>query len=62
MAYADNPQHWRERAEEARAQAEQMTDEVARSGMLRVAESYDHITRHAEERIALHKKHERSKL
>lgn len=61
MTYADNPKHWRDRAEEARAQAEQMTDEAARSGMLQIAKSYDEIARHAEERIALHKKHEGSK-
>jgi len=56
MTYADNPKLWRERAEEARVKAEQMMNEVARSGMLRVAESYEHIARHAEERIARHKK------
>lgn len=61
MTYADNPQLWRDRAEEARAQAEQMTDAEARSGMLQVARSYEIIARRTEERIALHKEHEGSK-
>jgi hypothetical protein len=34
---------WRERAEEARAQAEQMTDPVCRSMMIQVAETYERL-------------------
>jgi hypothetical protein len=46
----NNPKHWRERAEEARATAEQLTDPVARRTMLQVAESYDALAERAEKR------------
>jgi hypothetical protein len=36
-------EHWRERAEEARLLAQQMTDAEARSRMLRIANDYDKI-------------------
>ena len=35
--------YWRARAEEARTIAEQLRDPQAKSGMLRVAEGYDHL-------------------
>ena len=34
---------WRDRAEEARTQAEQMTDPVCRSMMLQIAETYERM-------------------
>jgi hypothetical protein len=46
------PEHWRERAAVARAQAEQMSDEAARQAMLSVAESYEKIANRAEARLA----------
>lgn len=37
------PEHWRERAREARRLAEQMADDEARLRMLRIAEDYEKI-------------------
>jgi hypothetical protein len=37
----NNPQHWRQRAEEARRLAERMSDETAKQTMLMVAEVCD---------------------
>ena len=42
------PQYWRERAEEARALAQQMTDPEAQRAMLSVAQSYEKIALRAE--------------
>ena len=39
---------WRARAEEVRAQAALMTDSQARSTMLKIAESYEHLAEIAE--------------
>lgn len=50
--YIDNPQRWRDRAEEARIQADQMSDDDTRLMMLRVAQGYDRMAQRAEERIA----------
>lgn len=36
-----DPKHWRDKAEEARRKADDMTDDVAREIMERVAEDYD---------------------
>ena len=47
----DDPQHWRERAAEARTLAELMTDSDARQKMLGVAEGYDQLAKGAEQRL-----------
>jgi DNA-binding ferritin-like protein len=47
----NDPKHWRERAEEARARAEQMTDRDARQMMLGIAEDYEKLAKRAEERF-----------
>jgi len=48
----NDPKHWRERAEEARARAEQMkTDRDARQMMLGIAEDYEKLAKRAEERL-----------
>jgi len=47
-----SPQFWQERAEEARAMAEGMSDPVARHAMLGIAESYEKIAKRAEAREA----------
>jgi hypothetical protein len=47
---ADDPARWRKRAEEARTQAAQMTDEEARRGMLSIAEGYERMARFIEQR------------
>ena len=44
--------HWKERAEEARVLAEQMTDPEAKRTMLEVAASYDKLAKRALERLA----------
>jgi CheY-like chemotaxis protein len=49
--YADNPDLWRSRAVEARAQAEQMSDPLLRERMLSIAESYEGMAVRAEERL-----------
>jgi hypothetical protein len=40
--------HWRERAEKARAQASDMRDEKARRALLSIAENYDQLAEQAE--------------
>jgi hypothetical protein len=42
------PAYWQERAEEARALAEDMNDAEARRAMLAVAENYEKIAKRAE--------------
>jgi hypothetical protein len=44
--------HWRDRAQEARAQAEQMSDPQAKSDMLGIADGYERLAMRAEERLA----------
>jgi hypothetical protein len=51
-SYVDNPKHWRDRAEEARVQAEQMSTEDTRRMMLQIAVDYDHMAERAVQRIA----------
>jgi hypothetical protein len=41
----DRAEHWRQRAERARAMAEQITDAKAREMMLSVAASYEHLAK-----------------
>ena len=51
MSHSD-PDHWRERADEALAQAAGMRDEWARWTLLQIAVGYDHLAKRArEERI-----------
>jgi hypothetical protein len=49
--YADNPALWRQRAQEARIQAEQMGDAEAREQMLTIARDYDRLAELAEQRL-----------
>ena len=46
-----NPHHWRERAAEARAQAEETRTEEARRAMLILAEECDNLAKIAEEYV-----------
>ena len=45
-----NAKHWRDRAEEARATAERMTDPKAERVMLAIAIGYERLAERAEER------------
>jgi predicted Rossmann-fold nucleotide-binding protein len=47
----NDPKHWRERAEEARTVADELTDSDSKRRMLRVAEDYEELARRAERRL-----------
>jgi hypothetical protein len=47
----NNPQHWRDRAEEARVNAEQMSDPESRRMMLEIADGYMRLSERAERRL-----------
>ena len=51
----DDPEHWRQRAEEVRTVAEDMHDPVTKRSMLDTAEGYERLARRAEERKAYQK-------
>jgi hypothetical protein len=55
-SHINDPKHWLERAEEARAAAEQMADPEAKRLMLEIAKDYERIAKRAEARIAAAKK------
>jgi hypothetical protein len=46
----DDPKHWRNRAEEARTRAGEMSDPVAKRQMLGIARGYERLAERAEER------------
>jgi hypothetical protein len=46
----DDPEHWRQRAEQARALAEQMNDTASREMMLGIAKDYERLAEQAEQR------------
>jgi hypothetical protein len=46
----EDPEHWRDRAEEARATAEQMHDSESKRLMLGIAEDYEKLAARAENR------------
>jgi hypothetical protein len=47
----NDPQHWYQRAEEARVLAEQMIDETAKEMMMRIAGDYDKLAVRASVRL-----------
>jgi hypothetical protein len=48
----DDPEHWHQRAEEARLVAEQLHDPVAKAAILRIAADYEQIAEQARQRAA----------
>jgi len=46
----NNAEHWRSRAEEARAVATQMTDPYTKAVMLQIAQDYEKLAAQAEQR------------
>jgi hypothetical protein len=51
QASINDPKHWRGRAEEARAVADELIDPEARRMMLRIADDYEELASRAEERL-----------
>ena len=45
--FINDPQHWRKRADEARALAEQMKDPQSKEAMLRIATDYERLAERA---------------
>jgi hypothetical protein len=46
----DDPERWRERAEEARTLADQLSDPESKRTILRIANDYERMAEHAEVR------------
>jgi hypothetical protein len=51
ISHFNNPEHWRQRAKEARAIAEQLTDETAKATMLTIADDYENLAIEAATRV-----------
>jgi len=47
QAFINDPEHWRKRADEARALAEQMKDPQSKEAMLRIAHDYERLAERA---------------
>jgi hypothetical protein len=49
-SFINDPEHWRQRAEEARTIADQMNDPQSKEAMLKIAEDYERLGERAERR------------
>jgi hypothetical protein len=47
----NDPKHWRDRAEEARTVADGLTHPDSKRRLLRIADDYDVLAKHAEKRL-----------
>ena len=47
----NDSKHWRERAEEARTVADELTDADSKRKMLRLADDYEELAKRAEKRL-----------
>jgi hypothetical protein len=47
---ANNPDHWRKRAEEMRMLANEIKDTLSKETMLRIADDYERLAKRAKER------------
>jgi hypothetical protein len=56
----DDQKHWRQRAEEARVLAEQMSDAASREMMLGIAKDYERLAVRAEQRAQEERKKKES--
>jgi len=50
QSFLNDPAHWRDRADEARTRADQMSDPQCKSAMLRIANDYELLAVRAAER------------
>ena len=49
-SFINDPEHWRQRAEEIRTLADDMKDDISKQMMLRIAGDYERLAQRAEER------------
>jgi hypothetical protein len=49
-SFIDDPNHWRQRAEQMRTLADNMRDETSKKMMLGIADDYELLAKRAEER------------
>jgi hypothetical protein len=54
-SFIDDPNHWRQRAEEMRTLADHMRDETSKKMMFRIAEDYELLAKRAEQRAGARK-------
>jgi hypothetical protein len=50
-SFINDPKHWRDRADEIRALAEDMRDELSKQMMFRIADDYEQLAKRAEFRL-----------
>jgi hypothetical protein len=53
-SFLNDPSHWRERAEEARTRADQISDPQSKNAMLGIAHDYELLAERAEARASGH--------